>query len=110
MEKRVLPLLKSYWAESSQLFSHNVQRSSVRTLVRDGSVRFEPKVAPCDFQERRMGTIRNLLVNVLSVLFRITDFGPRAYERREKFPDGARIIAAANACFQNEAWKNEHTA
>lgn len=110
MEKGVLPLLKSYWAESSQLFSHNVQRSSVRTLVRDGSVGFEPKVATCDFQERRMATIRNMLVNVLSVLFGITDFGRRAYERREKFPGGARIIAAANACFQNQAWKNARTA
>jgi hypothetical protein len=108
-EKGVLPLLKSYWAESSQHFSHGVLRSSIRTLVRDGGVQFEPKVVTCDFQEGRMCAIRNMLLNLVSVLLGITNFGPRAYERREEFPEGARIIARANDCFQNDTWKNERT-
>ena len=109
VDKELLPLLKSYWAESSQVFSHSVKRSSIRTLVNGGEINFEPKVVTCNFQQGRTRTIRNMLMNVLSVLLGLTDFAHRAYGRRASFLEGAQIIARANACFQNENWRNEPT-
>jgi len=108
-EKDLLPVLNKYWIESSRLYSHNIKRSSIRTMLAEGNIGLEPKVATNTFQEERTRTIRNMLVNIVSVLIGITDFARRAYEYREKYPQGARIISIANECFQNNAWKNQHT-
>ena len=109
IEKGLLPLLKRYWAESSQQFSHRVRRSSVRTMVKDGQIRFEPKVASYDFQETRMNALRNMLQNILSVLLGVTDFGRLCEGAQERFPEGAAIIARANECFLNAVWRGEKT-
>lgn len=106
-EKSLLPLLKSYWSESSQRFSHNIKRGSIRTLIKDGQVHFEPKIVTVEFQEGRMNTIRNMLLNVVSVLLGVVQFGRRAFEVRAHFPEGKAIIDRANECFQNQTWKNE---
>lgn len=108
-EKSHLPLLKSYWSESSQYFSHNVKRGSIRTLINNGLVHFEPKIASPAFQEGRMNTIRNMLLNVVSVVLGVSSFGKRAYEMREHFPEGKTIIDRANECFENPTLKNGPT-
>lgn len=108
-QKSVLPLLKRYWCESSQSFSHSFSRSSIRTSVVDGQVHFEPKTATAEFQHGRMRALRNMLLNLAAALLSIVGFQTRAYEKRESFPDGASVAARARECFQNEKWKAEQT-
>lgn len=107
--KSLLTLLATYWTESSQRFSHHVGRRSIRTVVQGGQVYFEPKVATHQFQEARMNALRNMLLNVVSILMGVTDFGRVAYEKREELPEAANVMVRANACLGNEAWKSELT-
>jgi len=109
IEKSLLPHLKRYWSESSQLFSHNMSRKSIRTFVKDGQIHFEPKSASADFQEKRMNTIRNMLLDVISILLGIFQYDKRTFERRADFPEAPGIISRCNECFQNHVWKSEKT-
>jgi len=108
-KKSVLPLVKRYWRESSQGFSHNVSSSSVRTSIVNGQVHFEPKTATAEFQHGRMCALRNMLLNLVAAFLGIIRFETRAYEKRQSFPEGASIAARARECFQNKRWKAEHT-
>ena len=108
-EKSVLPLLKRYWRESSQSFSHNVTSSSIRTSIVDGQVHFEPTTASAEFQHRRMCLLRNMLLNLVAALLGVIRFETRAHGKRRSFPEGASIAARARDCFRNEQWKAEQT-
>ena len=109
LEKELLPLLKRYWIESSHRFSHNVKRASVRTMPRDGSISLEPNTVTPNIPGMRLATLRNMMLNVVSVLAGVSDFPRRAYESRESFPIGESLIDRINACSQDEAWKTEPT-
>ena len=109
-EKLLLPHLHRYWIESSQIRSHNIRLDSIRTLVKEGQISFEPKVATPDFQEKRMNTIRNMLLDVVSLLLGIFDYYPVVAAKKSEFPEAPNIIARWGQCFQNQTWKNEQTA
>ncbi len=108
-EKTLLPHIKRYWEESSQLFSHNINPNNIRTLVKEGQIRFEPKTANAWFQERRMNTIRNMLLDVISVMVGVFDYASIAASRKPEFPEAPSIIERSNRYFQNEKWKKEET-
>jgi len=108
-EKSVLPILKRYWNESSQVYSHYLTPKSIRTLIKDGQVHLEPKTATYEFQEGRMNTIRNMLLNVVSVLLGIIQFHLVAFQKRDQFPEGKEIVERANNFFQNKIWLSERT-
>ncbi len=54
IDKSFIRSLKQDWTKSSQLFSHNINQKSIRTFVKNGQIRFEPKAATAEFQEKRM--------------------------------------------------------
>lgn len=109
IEKSLLPHLKRYWIESSNRFSHNISAKSIRTIVNAGQVSFEPKSASFEFRDRRINTIRNMILNVLSVLLGMFQYNKIAIERRAEFPEAPSIINRCNECFQNQVWKDETT-
>lgn len=109
-KQQLLPHLKRYWIESSQLFSHNIRLRSIRTLPKGGQFKFEPKIAEVEFQEKRLHTIRNILIDVISISLGIFAYGEVAKQRRSEFPEAPQIISKCNKCMQNEEWKKQETA
>lgn len=109
IDKKFLPLLKKYWGESSQTFSHNVSFDSIRTLVKSGQIKFEPKTATPSFQQKRLRTFRNMVLNIISLLLGIFNYGVVAEYRKEEFPEVLEIIRQSNIFFSNNDWKEQET-
>jgi hypothetical protein len=109
VEKSLLPHLKRYWVESSERFSHNISRKSIRTISNQGQFQLEPKAASSEFRDGRINTIRNIFLNVLSIALGMFRYDRVAFERRADFPEAQSLISRANECFQNESWKRELT-
>lgn len=109
IDKGFIPMLKKYWNESSQIYSHNVGKKSIRTLVKSGQIKFEPKIAPADFQQERLRTIRNILLNILSLISGIFNYGEVTKNRKQEFPEALGLIAEANSYFTNANWKLQKT-
>lgn len=109
VEKELLPRLKAYWIESSQRFSHSIKPDAVRTLVKNGEVSLEPKVAASSFQESRMNTLRNMVLNVVSVLVGVFDYASETRRRKHEFPEALGIIQRCNSFFQDERLRSEET-
>ena len=109
VEKSLLPHLKRYWIESSQIRSHNIRLDSIRTLVKGGQIAFEPKVATAEFHEKRLNTIRNMLLDVVSILLGTFDYYPVVAARKSEFPEAPNILARWKQCWQNQTWQNEET-
>ena len=93
-ERSLLPHLKRYWIESSQIRSHNIRLDSIRTLANQGQIRFEPKVATLEFHEKRLNIIRNMLIEVVSILLGIFDYYPLVAVRKSEFPEAPNILAS----------------
>lgn len=110
IEKSLLPHLKRYWIESSQLFSHNISPRSIRTLPKDGQFKFEPKLAEIEFQEKRLHTIRNMLIDIISISCGTFEYDAVVRRSKSQFPEAPQIIARCNKCMQNEDWKKQETA
>lgn len=110
LEKSLLPHLNRYWTQSSQLFSHNIRPRSIRTLVKDGQIKFEPKTAATEFQKKRINTIRNMLLDVISVTLGVFKYDDVVGERVADFPEAPEIIERCNLYFNNQSWRNEDTA
>lgn len=109
IEKKLLPLLKKYWNETSQSYSHNIGLKSIRTLVKSGQIKFEPKTAKSDFQTKRLRTFRNMLLNILSLILGIFKYGEVTESRKTEFPEALDIINHSNIFFQNENWRSQET-
>jgi hypothetical protein len=110
IERSLVPHLKRYWIESSQFFSHNIRMRSIRTLPEVGQFKFEPKLADVEFQGERLHTIRNMLLDVISISLGIFEYGAVTKRRKPEFPEAPQIIARCNKCMQNEDWKKQRTA
>ncbi|MCJ7515923.1 MAG: hypothetical protein MUO89_08200 [Dehalococcoidia bacterium] len=110
IEKSLLPHLKRYWLESSQLFSHNIRLKSIRTLPKGGQFKFEPKLAEMEFQEKRLHTIRNMLIDIISISLGIFEYDAVVSRRKSEFPEAPEIIRRCNKCMQNEDWRKQETA
>ncbi|MFH0846285.1 MAG: hypothetical protein V1851_02725 [Patescibacteria group bacterium] len=108
-EKELLVILKRYWNESSQVYSHNISLKAIRTLVKKGQIKFEPKTATIEFETYRLRTLRNMLINILSILMGIFDYGKFTQERKESFPEALKIITDANEVFTNTDWSSQKT-
>lgn len=108
-EKSLIPILKKYWSESSQFFSHNVSRKSIRTLVSSGQIKFEPKKATSDFQKARMNTIRNMLANIISILSGVFKFDLVVGTRQAEFSEGQNFVNELNGFFQKMSQNKEDT-
>lgn len=109
IDKSFLPMLKKYWNESSQIYSHNIGKKSIRALAKSGQIKFEPKIAPADFQQERLRTIRNILLNILSLICGIFNYGEVTKSRKQEFPEALGLIAEANSYFTNTTWKLQKT-
>lgn len=107
--KDILTMLNEYWIESSQKYAHNVSMESIRISTDKGLIRFEPKVVDPGFQEKRMATIRNMFITVLSVLVEIFDYDSVVASRKSEFPEGPEIIDRGNQFFNNPDWMVEET-
>jgi hypothetical protein len=110
IERSLVPHLKRYWIESSQFFSHNIRMRSIRTLPEGGQFKFEPKLADVKFQGERLHTIRNMLLDVISISLGIFEYDEVTKRRMTEFPEAPQIIARCNKCMQNEHWKKQRTA
>lgn len=109
MEKDLLPVLKNYWAESSQGFSHKVKVDAVRALVTNGEARFEPKIAEAAFGVSRLNALRNMTLNLISTLLGIFDYSSEAYRRKDEFPEAISLIQEYNRYFADRALAKEKT-
>lgn len=109
-EKILVPHLKRYWIESSQLFSHNTRLKSIRALPKMGQFKFEPKTATGEFQEKRLRTIRNILINVISISLGIFEYDTVVRHNKPQFPEAPQILERCNKCMQNKDWKKQETA
>ena len=110
VEKSLLPHLKRYWVESSQLFSHNVRLESIRTLPKGGPFKFEPKLVQIEFQEKRLNTIRNMLIDIISISAGVFQYDVVVSRKKAEFPEAPEIITRCNKCMQNEDWRRQGTA
>jgi len=110
IEKSLPPHLKRYWIESSQFFSHNIRPRSIRTLPKDGQFKYEPKVVKIEFREKRLHTIRNMLIDIISISCGIFKYDAVVRRSKSQFPEAPQIIARCNKCMQNEEWKKQKTA
>lgn len=108
-EKQLLKILQKYWNESSQTYSHNTALTSIRTIVADGQVKFEPKVSTSDFRNCRLRTVRNMLINIQSILLGIFDYGSVTEMRKDEFPEALAIIDDSNRIFSNLDWREQET-
>ena len=108
-ERSLLSHLKRYWIESSQIRSHNIRLDSIRILANQGQIGFEPKVATPEFHEKRLNTIRNMLIDVVSILLGIFDYYPVVAAWKSEFPEAPNILARWKQCSQNQTWQNEET-
>lgn len=109
VDKSFLPHLKRYWIECSQILSHNIKPGSMRTTPEEGRFRFEPKIAEAGFQEGRLNTIRNMLIDVISISLGVFKYGEVVKHRESEFPEAPTLIAKFNQSMQNEHWKKEET-
>jgi len=107
IEKELLPILKKYWCESSNLYSHNVSPQSIRAMAVSGQIAFEPKTVKVDFQQERLGALRNMLLNILSLILGIFDYGGIAESRKKEFPEALELIRKSNVFLNNEKWKRQ---
>jgi len=109
VDKSLIPHLKRCWHESSQLYSHLVSLDSIRTHVKRGKISFEPKVATNEFRDTRINTIRNMIMNITSILIGAFQYSDVVQKRKSDFPEALDIIKRYNDQFTNEDWKKEKT-
>lgn len=109
IDKKLLVILKKYWNESSQKYSHSICINSIRTLLKSGKFEFEPKIAKPFFQQKRLRTFRNMVLNVLSIILGIFKYGKVTESRKKEFPEALNIIKQSNIFFNNTEWKQQTT-
>lgn len=109
IDKKFLPLLKKYWQEGSLSYSHNIDIKSIRTIVKSGQIKFEPKMVKPYFQQQRLRAIRNMLLNVISLLVGIFDYGKVTESRKKEFPEALYLINKCNLFLTNRTWKSQKT-
>lgn len=110
-EKSFIPILKQYWNEASANNSHNTSLNSIRTLVKSGKIEFEPMVVKKEYLEKRIGALRNMILNLLSLTLGIFNYGEFTEKNSERFPEALNIIGHANSLFKKgkDEWLNEGT-
>jgi hypothetical protein len=109
-KREILTYMDKQWARLSQNYSHNLSKKSLRTKVVEGKINLEPRVVTVEFQKKRITKCRNMLVNILSVLLGVFDYGKVAESRKSDFPEALGIIGRSNEILNNLVWKNQKTA
>ena len=109
LDKNQVALLKKEWEKSSDLYSHYIGIRSIRTKVESGFIKFEPKVAGSDFQDKRLCFFRNMFINLMSIVMGVFDYGGTTERRKGEFPEALDIIAHANLWFQDEKLRQQKT-
>lgn len=97
-EKELIPILLKYWDESSQLHSHQVTKKAVEEGIRinDGGITLGSHIVKEEFQIKRLNTLRNMALNMTTILLGVFDYGNLAQSNKPMFPEALGLIAKYN--------------
>ena len=101
--------LVTYWNESSALHSHQLGKKSVEDALKEGKFRLGASIATEEFQAGRLRTVRNMCLNVLSLLIQSFDYGGHAAVNADRFPEAPALISRFNALLRRTEELSEPT-
>jgi len=109
-EKDLIPILLKYWDESSQLHSHQISKKAVEggIKINNGDITLGSHIVKEEYQIMRLNTLRNMALNVITILLGVFDYGNLAEANRSKFPEAPGLIARYNN-FQQSELKSQPT-
>lgn len=102
-------LLVRYWNESSALHSHQLGKEAVQDALKEGKLQLGPFIKTEEFQAARLRTVRNMCLNVLSLLIQSFDYGGYTAANRGRFPEAPALISRFNALLRCTAELAEPT-
>lgn len=73
LEKQLIPTLLKHWNEASDAYSHQISKDAVEQGLKftEGNFSMEPLVLKEEYQDNRKELIRNMLLNIISVVIGI---------------------------------------
>lgn len=110
VEKQLIPELLRYWNESSQLHSHQITKKAIEEglKIKKGNISLGSHIVKEEIQIKRLNTLRNMCLNVITILVGIFDYENLAKKNKSKFPEALSLIGKYNN-FQRSELKLEPT-
>lgn len=108
VEKQLIPTLLRYWNESSQFHSHQVLKKAIEEGIRikNGDITLGSRIVKEDTQIKRINTLRNMCLNVITILLGVFDYGNLAAGDSDKYPEAEVLISRYN---NFQSFKSEPT-
>ncbi len=111
VEKQLIPMALKYWDESSQLHSHQISKKAVEEglSMANGDINLGSRIIKEEFQIRRINTLRNMCLNIITILLGVFDYVALTEGGNSaKYPEAKALMSKYNA-FQREDLKSELT-